>query len=84
MGERLNKTTKTKSINNQLIQLGKKLPNQKTPVVITYLPKKFNGNRISIYKNKTAALKFEIVSDNEVFNITVDNFALPILILFLK
>jgi hypothetical protein len=52
---------------NQTIQLGTPLPFQQTPVTITYIAKSLNGDRLSIYKNTTGAIIFEVTSGGVVY-----------------
>lgn len=54
---------------SQTIELGTPLPFQQTPVTITYISKGLGGDRLSIYKNQTGSLIFEVTSDGNVYQI---------------
>lgn len=47
-------------LNQQIIRLNKKLPTQQTPVVVTYVPSGLTGDRISIYKDPSGFINFNI------------------------
>jgi len=44
------------------INLGKALPSQNTPVKVTYVPAGLSGDRISIYKDNTGFLNFNVTA----------------------
>lgn len=48
----------------QTIELGQALPATKTNVVVSYVPRNFSGNRISILKDKNGYLTFRVIADN--------------------
>lgn len=53
----------------QTLFLNKKLPNQQTPVVVTYIPTGISGDRISIFKDPYGYINFNITgngSDHQV------------------
>jgi len=50
--------------NRKLFTLGRELPNQNTPVIVTYVPSGLNGDRISIYKSPEGNCNFEIYANN--------------------
>jgi hypothetical protein len=47
-------------INTQVVRLNRKLPGQKTHVVVKYLPKGVQGDRISIFKDEFGYINFGI------------------------
>jgi hypothetical protein len=51
-------------INNQIIKLGRRLPNHKTKVLVTYIPKGLQGDRISIFKDKSGYINFNVHASN--------------------
>jgi hypothetical protein len=44
----------------QTILLNRPLPNQNTPVIVTYVPSGLQGDRISIYKDPTGYINFDV------------------------
>jgi len=52
------------NLNNQVIKLNKKLPNHKTKVIVTYIPKGLQGDRISIFKDNVGYINFNIRASN--------------------
>lgn len=46
--------------NSQLILLNKLLPSHRSKVKVTYLPKGINGDRMSIFKDKTGFINFSV------------------------
>ncbi len=52
------------TLNRQVIRLKKRLPNKQTPVVITYVPSGLNGDRLSIYKDTSGFVNFNIRADD--------------------
>ena len=50
--------------NGQTLLLHKSLPNQNTNVVVTYLPNGLIGDRISIYKDPSGYINFNIQANN--------------------
>ena len=52
------------NINPQVIRLNKPLPFANTPVVITYVPSGTYGDRMSIYKDKSGYINFNIKASN--------------------
>jgi hypothetical protein len=57
------------TINSQSIRLNKALPNQQTPVIITYIPSGLNGDRMSIFKDKSGYLNFTVVASNTNYTV---------------
>lgn len=57
-------TTENKNvtINTQIIRLNKKLPHQNTHVVVNYIPQGLQGDRISIFKDKSGYMNFAITA----------------------
>lgn len=53
----------------QTIQLGKPLPSQQTPVKITYVPIGYQGNRISIFKDNSGFLTFNVRSNDQDYQV---------------
>jgi hypothetical protein len=54
-------------LNSQVIRLNKKLPYQNSQVVVSYIPKGLQGDRISIYKDKSSFMNFSIVSSGNTY-----------------
>lgn len=48
------------NLNNQVIRLNKKLPNHKTTVTVTYIPKGLQGDRVSIFKDDVGHINFNV------------------------
>jgi hypothetical protein len=46
--------------NGRTLYLGRALPNQQTPVVVNYTPTGTNGDRISIYKDPSGYINFDV------------------------
>lgn len=59
-----------KTLNSQIIRLNKKLPYQNSKVVVKYIPKGSQGDRISIYKDKSGYLNFGISASGNDFVIS--------------
>lgn len=57
-------TTENKNItlNTQVIRLNRKLPHQNSPVIINYIPKGLQGDRISIFKDNFGYMNFSILA----------------------
>lgn len=55
------------SSDSKTIQLGRALPFQQTPVTVTYIRKGLQGNRISIYKDPTGHLIFQVSAGQQVY-----------------
>jgi hypothetical protein len=53
----------------QVIVLGKKLPSNNTKVIVNYVPKGSNGDRISIYKSIDSYLNFEMQANNTLHSV---------------
>jgi hypothetical protein len=47
-------------LNTQIVRLNKKLPKDSSSVVVKYIPKGFQGDRLSIYKDINGVLNFNI------------------------
>lgn len=47
-------------LNTQIIRLNKKLPYENSNVIVTYIPKDSNGDRVSIYKDNFGYINFGI------------------------
>ena len=52
----------SKTLNTQVIRLNKSLPNQNTPVTVTYIPSGLQGDRISIFKDPSGYLNFDVTA----------------------
>ena len=63
------KTTENKNVtlNSQIIRLNRRLPYQNSHVIVTYLPKGIQGDRISIFKDKTGHINFGILASGTSF-----------------
>lgn len=48
------------TLNTQVIRLNKKLPNQNSHVIITYIPQGIQGDRIAIFKDSVGYMNFAI------------------------
>jgi hypothetical protein len=48
--------------NSQIIRLNKKLPYQNCPIVVNYIPKGLQGDRISLFKDNFGYLNFKIIA----------------------
>ena len=48
------------TINKQVIRLKKRLPNEQTPVIVTYIPSGLHGDRMSIYKDPSGYVNFNV------------------------
>lgn len=59
------------SPDKQIVKLGKSLPSDVMNVKVTYLPLKFNGDRMSFYKTKKGDLVYEVTASNKSASITV-------------
>jgi hypothetical protein len=59
-------TTESKKVaqNSQIIRLNKQLPYQNTKVLVKYLPLGLQGDRLSIFKDKTGYMNFVITASN--------------------
>jgi hypothetical protein len=57
-------TTENKNVtlNTQVIRLNRKLPNQNSHVVVNYIPKGLQGDRISIFKDRFGYMNFGILA----------------------
>jgi hypothetical protein len=53
----------------QTIRLGLSLPSTQTPVVVTYVPSGFSGDRISIYKDDVGLLTFNVTANGTDFQV---------------
>ncbi len=53
-----------KNINKQIIRLNKKLPYQKSNVIVNYIPKGLQGDRLSIFKDEVGYINFAITASN--------------------
>jgi hypothetical protein len=62
-------TTENKKVkqNTQIIRLNRKLPYQHSNVVVNYIPKGLNGDRISIYKDPSGYMNFAITASQTDF-----------------
>lgn len=50
----------SQTLNSQVIRLNDRLPNQNTPVIVTYVPSGLNGDRISIFKDPAGYVNFAV------------------------
>jgi hypothetical protein len=55
--------------NSQIIRLNKKLPYHQTKVKVKYIPKGNQGDRLSIFKDKTGYMNFTIKASNIDYNV---------------
>lgn len=51
---------KNDTLNTQVIRLNRKLPNQNTKVIVSYIPKGLQGDRISLWKDEVGYVNFGI------------------------
>jgi len=51
------------------VHLGTALPSARTPVKISYISSGFNGDRISIFKDRYGYVNFRVYADNNVFEV---------------
>ncbi len=51
------------TLNKQVIRLKKRLPNKQTPVVVTYVPSGLHGDRMSIYKDTSGYVNFNVTAE---------------------
>lgn len=56
-------------INTQIIKLNKKLPKDNCSVIVKYIPQGFNGDRISIFKDKYGSLNFKVRASNQDYTV---------------
>ena len=56
------------TLNTQVIRLNRKLPNQNTPVVVNYIPKGLQGDRVQIFKDPAGYLNFGITASG-IYNV---------------
>lgn len=61
-------------LNHQIINLNKKLPKDNCSVIVKFVPKGFNGDRISIFKDSYGYLNFEISAGGKLFNVSAPIF----------
>ncbi len=54
----------SQTLNNQVIRLKKKLPNNQTQVVVTYVPSGLHGDRLSIYKDPSGFINFNVRAED--------------------
>jgi hypothetical protein len=57
------------TINTQVIRLNKKLPYQNTPVIVSYIPKGMQGDRIQLFKDPAGYMNFEIMASSNIYAI---------------
>ena len=50
------------TFNTQVIRLNRELPNQQTPVIVTYIPNGAQGDRIAIYKDPYGYINFNVTA----------------------
>jgi hypothetical protein len=53
--------------NTQIIRLNKRLPSQKSTVLVNYIPSGLQGDRISIYKDSFGIINFRIIASGEEY-----------------
>ena len=58
-----------RTLNTQVIRLNKKLPNQNTPVIVSYIPKGLQGDRISLFKDVSGYMNFLITASGKDYSI---------------
>ncbi len=54
---------------NKTISLNQPLPHQNTPVIITYIPLGFQGDRVSIFKDDTGFINFLIIANQQFYQL---------------
>jgi hypothetical protein len=59
-----------RTLNTQVIRLNRKLPNQNTPVIVSYIPKGLQGDRVQIFKDPAGNIKFAITASGTDFVIS--------------
>jgi len=57
------------TLNTQVIRLNKKLPYQNTPVVVTYIPKGLQGDRVQLFKDRFGYMNFNITASSQDYTI---------------
>lgn len=55
-------TGTAQTLNSQVIRLNKKLPNQNMPVIVTYIPSGLQGDRISVFKDPSGYINFNVTA----------------------
>jgi hypothetical protein len=55
------------TLNTQVIRLNRRLPNQKSRVIVNYLPKGIQGDRISIFKDNFGYVNFSVIASGTEF-----------------
>lgn len=55
------------TLNTQIIRLNRRLPSQKARVIVNYLPKGLQGDRISIFKDSFGYVNFAILASDTEF-----------------
>jgi len=58
-------------LNSQIIRLNRRLPSQNSTVIVNYIPKGLQGDRISLYKDKFGYFNFSILASEDLFEIKV-------------
>lgn len=56
-----------RTLNTQVIRLNRKLPYQNTPVIVKYIPKGLQGDRIQIFKDSFGNINFSIMASGTNF-----------------
>lgn len=62
------------NINTQVIRLNKKLPYQKSHVIVNYIPKGLQGDRISIFKDEVGYMNFAISASGKDYIVRAPTF----------
>ena len=62
-------TNGNNTLNTQVIRLNKKLPYQNTPVIVSYIPKGMQGDRIQLFKDPAGNMNFAITASSNIYAI---------------
>lgn len=63
-------TSVDNKLNSQVIRLNKKLPKDNSSVIVKFIPKGFQGDRISLYKDIRGFLNFRIIASNNIYAVS--------------
>lgn len=58
-------TDNNQNINTQIVKLNKKLPYQKSHIIVKYIPKSVHGDRLSIFKDEVGYINFAITASEK-------------------
>ena len=62
------------TLNTQVIRLNRRLPNQNTPVIVNYIPKGLQGDRLQLFKDQSGYINFTITASGTDFVIRAPTF----------